>query len=37
MKLLNADFPLSLCLLIPMLAFLAYMYPDADLPDSDPE
>ena len=27
--------PLSLCLLIPMLALLAY--PDADYPDADPD
>ena len=32
---LNADFPLSLCLLIPMLALFAY--PDADYPDADPD
>ena len=28
-------FPLSLCLLIPMLALFAY--PDADYPDADPD
>ena len=32
---LNAKFPLSLCLLIPLLALLAYS--DADYPDANPD